>query len=391
MRSFLTASSKALILKSKSPRPPKTVVYHPRGCRENAFEPSLRKRMPTTIRIALIFAFAASGLAIGQTLVGVGYQDPTVIRVSPGQVVPLLVTGLQTVLPSGAVNADHVPLPTALAGISVTLTQPPTSYSRSLPIFSIRQFDHCSVSVATGGSLAPSGDCLVTAITAQIPFDISVPNPLVASPVNNQPGTIATIFENGNPSKAFVLSPVPDQIHVIQSCDIGGQTFETGVCYPIVAHSDGTLVLQDLSAPGQVPLTNTEAHPGEVITMYAYGLGAVSPAVQEGTTSPVPAAVVTAPVYLQFDYRPNASPSMPTVGSPMTTTPIFVGLTPGEVGLYQLNFVVPPAPAGTPACGSGTVASLTAPILIETNLTISVMASGQSFSGAAICVDTGSQ
>ncbi len=351
--------------------------------------------MPTTIRVAVILAFAASGLATGQTLIGVGYKDPTVIRVSPGQVVPLLVTGLQTVLPGGTVAADHVPLPTTLAGISVTLRQPPTAYSRSLPIFSIHQFDHCSVSVAAGSSPAPSADCLVTAITAQIPFDISVPNPLLASPVNNQPATIATVFENGKLSKAFVLSPVPDQVHVIQSCDIGGQTFETGVCYPIVTHADGSLVLQDLRVPGQMPLTTTEARPGEVITMYAYGLGAVSPAVQEGATSPVPAATVTGPVYLQFDYRPNASPSMPTVGSPMTTTPIFVGLTPTEVGLYQVNFTVPPAPAGTPACGSTiSVASLTAPVEtspIQTNLTVSITASGQSFSGAAICVDTGSQ
>jgi uncharacterized protein (TIGR03437 family) len=341
--------------------------------------------MPTTIRIALIFAFAATGLVTGQTLIGVGYQDPTVVRVAPGQVVPLLMTGLQTILSGGAVNADHVPLPTSLAGISVTLSQPPNSYSRNLPIFSIRQFNHCPASVA------PTSACLLTAITVQIPFDISVPNPLVVSPINDQPGTVATIFENGNPSKAFVLSPVPDQVHVIQSCDIGGQTFETGVCYPIVTHLDGTLVLQDLSGPGQVPLTKTEAHSGEVLTMYAYGLGAVSPAVQEGTTSPVLAAVVTAPVYLQFDYRPNASPSMPMVGSPRTTTPVFVGLTPGEVGLYQVNFALPPTPDGTPACGSDTVASLTAPILVKTNLTISAMVSGQSFSGAAICVETGPQ
>jgi hypothetical protein len=122
--------------------------------------------MATTIRVALILAFAISGLATGQTLTGVGYGAPTVIRVFPGQVVPLLVTGLQTVLSGGAVNADHVPLPTTLAGISVTLSQPPTSYSRLLPIFSIRQFNHCSVSVSTGSSPAPSADCLLTAITA---------------------------------------------------------------------------------------------------------------------------------------------------------------------------------------------------------------------------------
>lgn len=339
--------------------------------------------MPTTIQVSIVLGLAIAGHAAGQTLVSTSYQDPTVIRIAPGQVVPLLATGLQTVLPSGGASADHVPLPTTLAGISVTLSQPPTSYSRSLPLFSIRQFDHCFISIA------PSSDCLLTAITVQIPFDISVPNPLQASPLNDQPRTIVTVFENGNASKTFALSPVPDQIHVIQSCDIGGQTFETGVCYAIATHADGTLVLQDARGPGQVALTNTEAHPGEVITMYVYGLGVVLPAVPEGTASPSPAAIVTAPVYLQFDYRPNASPSMPTIGSPLTTTPIFVGLTPGQVGLYQVNLTIPPPPAGTPVCGSMTEANLTAPV--ESNLTISIMASGQSFSGAAICVDTGAQ
>jgi uncharacterized protein (TIGR03437 family) len=344
--------------------------------------------MPTSIRVAIIFALVIAGHAAGQTLIGTGYQDPTVIRVAPGQVVPLLATGLQTVLSGGSANAEHIPLPTTLAGISVTLSQPTTSYSRSLPIFSIRQFNHCSISTA------PSSACLVTAITVQIPFDIAVPNPLLDSPFNNQSATIATIVENGTASKAFVLSPVPDRIHVIQSCDIGGQTFETGVCYPIVTHSDGSLVLQEVRVPGQLPLTNTEARPGEAITMYAFGLGAVSPAVREGTASPFAAAVVTAQVHLQFEYRPNASPSMPTVGPYVTTTPSFVGLTPSEVGLYQVNFAVPPPPPGTPVCGSISEASLSAPILsapIQSNLTISIMANGQSFSGAAICVDTGAQ
>jgi uncharacterized protein (TIGR03437 family) len=332
--------------------------------------------MQKQIRTASLLAIFIAGTVSGQTVVGSRYQDLT-LSLAPGQVVPLLVTGLQTVLSSGSAKAHNITVPTALAGISVTLTQPPTSYSRSLPIFSIDQFNHCSA------TMAPAADCLLTAITVEIPFDIAVPNPLQVSPCNDQPGTVVTIFENENVSKAFVLSPLPDRIHVLQSCDIDGQTFGTGVCYPIVTHADGTLVLQDARGPGQVPLTNTEALPGEVITMYAYGLGVVSPAVQAGSASPNPAATVTAAVNLQFDYRPNASPSTPTLNSSTTSTaqPIFAGLTPGEVGLYQINFTVPTPPPGTPVCGAP----------VESNLTISVVASGQSFSGAAICVDTSSK
>lgn len=330
--------------------------------------------MPNSIRTALLLMIA--GHLAGQTLIGTRYHDPTLIPVAPGQVVPLLVTGLQTILPGGSISANEVPLPTTLAGISVTLTQPPTSYSRLLPIFSIHQFDHCSP------LRAPAFTCLLTAITVQIPFDLPVPVSL-ESPFNDQPGTVITITENGTESTAFGLYPVPDQIHVLQSCDIGGQTFETGVCYAIVTHADGSLVLQDARGPGGVELTNTEAHPGETITMYAYGLGAVSPPVQEGMPSPAPPAAVNAPVYLQFDYRPNASPSMPTLSSSATLVaqPTFAGLTSSEVGLYQINLTIPAPPSGTPTCGAP----------VQSNLTISVVASGQSFSGAAICVDTSGQ
>jgi uncharacterized protein (TIGR03437 family) len=55
--------------------------------------------------------------------------------------------------------------------------------------------------------------------------------------------------------------------------------------------------------------------------------------------------------------------------------PLYSALTPGFVGLYQINFTLPQPPVGTQAC-SGTVHS---------NLTVSV--GGQtSFDGAGICV-----
>ena len=326
----------------------------------------------------VIVAMVIGGSAPGQTLVGTGYGDPSLITIAPGQVVPLLLTGLKTVVPGGTVRAQQIPLPTSLASISVTLNQTPPMYTRTLPLIEIDQFNHCA------NSASPSPDCLVSAITVQIPFDIAIPNPLIEAPVSAPQITSLVVSENGSVTKSFTVSPVPDQIHVLQSCDIGGQTRGSGVCFPIVTHGDGSLVLQAPRAPGQPPLSNSEARPGEELVVYAYGLGQVSSAVQAGSANPNPPAVVTAPIYLQFDYRPNASASMPVLNSPLTTTaqPVFAGLVPSQVGLYQINFVVPPPPAGTPVCGAP----------VESNLTISISAAdGQSFSGAAICVDTGSQ
>jgi uncharacterized protein (TIGR03437 family) len=325
----------------------------------------------------VIVAMIIGGSAPGQTLIGTGYADPSLIAVAPGQVVPLFLTGLKTVLPGGTVRAQQIPLPTSLAGISVTLIQAP-AYARALPTLAIDQFNHCT------DSTNPTPDCLVTAITVQIPFDIVIPNPLIEAPISAPQITSLVVSENGSVTKSFTVSPVPDQIHVLQSCDIGGETQGSGVCFPMVTHSDGSLVLQAPRAPGQAPLSNSEARPGEVLVVYAYGLGQVSPAVQAGSASPNPPAVVTAPIFLQFDYRPNASPSMPVLNSSLTTTaqPVFAGLTPSQVGLFQVNFVVPPPPAGTPLCGAP----------LASNLTISISAAdGQSFSGAAICVDTSSQ
>ena len=324
----------------------------------------------------IIAIFLTRGIGHSQILVGAGYDDPSVIRVAPGQVVPLFVTGLKTVLPAGMARANDVPLPTNLAGISAAINQTP-QYSRPLPLLAIDQFNRCIDST----SLGP--DCLVTAITVQIPFNISVPSPfetLFAAQI-----TSLVISENGVPTKSFTLSPVTDQIHVLQSCDIGGQTRGTGVCYPLVTHLDGTLVLQAVRANGQPPpMSNGEARPGEVLTMYAYGLGAVSPVVEAGTASPKSPAAAASVMFLQFDYRLNASPSPPTLSpsSPATAQPLFAGLTPEQVGLYQINFMVPPPPADTPHCSD----------LVASNLTISITAAGgQSFSGAAICVDTETQ
>src|SRR5271154_5875898 len=79
--------------------------------------------------------------------------------------------------------------------------------------------------------------------------------------------------------------------------------------------------------------------------------------------------------------RADALPSLPQSSQANPApTPLFAVLTLGYSGLYQINFVVPPVPAGLPPCASGQ-----GPALVKTNLTVSV-GGITSFDGVAFCV-----
>ena len=83
-------------------------------------------------------------------------------------------------------------------------------------------------------------------------------------------------------------------------------------------------------------IPSAPAHPGDVIVLYAIGLGPTNPVVVSGAASPSgpPASLNPAP-QICFG-APN-----PLAPSSNCVDPFFAGLTPGLVGLYQLNFTVP--------------------------------------------------
>jgi hypothetical protein len=118
----------------------------------------------------------------GPTLVGLSYHAPTTVF-APGQIVRLQVTGLKTILPltsdgTTTQRAPSVPLPTTMAGISVTVTEYGQEFimgdlylvgSWKTPLLSIVQSNNCT-NIFQGPSFP--ADCFVTYITAQMPYEV---------------------------------------------------------------------------------------------------------------------------------------------------------------------------------------------------------------------------
>ena len=94
----------------------------------------------------------------------------------------------------------------------------------------------------------------------------------------------------------------------------------------LAAFADGKIIAQDVS----FNLINAQnpAHAGDVITLYLTGMGATTPSVATGTLAPGSPLVTTAvPPQVSID---TASADI-----------LFSGLTPGGVGLYQINVRIP--------------------------------------------------
>jgi len=301
--------------------------------------------------------FGQAGIA----LVGAGYVNPIPVRVAPGQVVTFFLTGRQTVLPPPfrAERAPSVPLPVTLAGISAIIRQSGPGTSLPVPLLSVEQLNTCS------DPLALSPDCMLTAVTLQVPFEMKPRNPLIMTLIDLIGTTDITFTENGLPGRSFQLSPVMDSIHALTNCG-NARTDDSGSlpCQSLVTHAGGALV--SASQP---------AKPGEELVIYAYGLGNTTPAAETGAAAPWGA--LASPVRIDLDFRPNAGTSRPASGIAATYQPTYVGLAAGSVGLYQVNFQVPQPPSDTPPCGGG----------VDSNLTATIQGF-QSFDGAKLCVQT---
>ncbi len=293
-------------------------------------------------------------------MIGYGQTGPTLIGpresagwfvIAPGQVITLEVFGLKTVLLSN---------PPIITNLSVTVNQDlGKGVSLSAPVLNVSQ----KVLGCSSDPLNP--ECLLTLVTVQMPFELAY------STDSHQPniGTQIVISENGAPSKAFIAGVIGDNIHILKVCGNGNPSGSISC----VTHADGTVIS---------PYSPAKA--GETVVVYAYGLGKTNPPVKTGAITPDSAPTVvptynSLPVSFQFDFTPNARPYQEAPystwrGSVRDGLPEFAGLTPGFVGLYQINIKLPEKFPPVPACGGSVTSNLMINIAIASS------------DGAPICV-----
>jgi uncharacterized protein (TIGR03437 family) len=324
-----------------------------------------RKSMLQPLRICLACGLGVAFAQTAPTVTGSDYSAPVPIFIAPGGLTTIYVQGIGATI-SQPIAATAVPLPTKLAGISVSLLQTESPKGPiPVPLLALFPVNSCRSSM-----FAPCGKLI--GINLQIPFEL-VPNPNITDPhLSSTNYAQLVISEEGGAQATVEAVPQSDRIHVLRMGDTltnpGAANINQVLAPPdpIVTHADGT------SVTGAKP-----AKPGETVTLYAVGLGPVTPPVQSGVSTPSPAAVSLIYIVFDFNLKGEVSPHYPTLGD----TPAFSGLTPGFVGLYQVNFVVPQLPPNyLISCGTE----------LGSNLTVSI-GRVKSFDGAKICVDVTGQ
>jgi uncharacterized protein (TIGR03437 family) len=201
--------------------------------------------------------------------------------VSPGGLVSIFGTGLVSKLAS----ADTIPLSNSLGGVTVTFADLPPA-----PL----------LAVIPGG---PGGD---DQINAQIPWEIGTGTGIVNVMVTTPNGTSAPVAVSFAPSMPGIFMSVQ-----------GGKSYASAVNL-----TDNTFVWPTGLAPGSHPATA-----GDIVVIYASGLGAVDhQPIDGGIPSQLARTIVT-----------------PTVlfGGVPSTDVVFSGLSPQFVGVNQINVQVP--------------------------------------------------
>ncbi len=153
------------------------------------------------------------------------------------------------------------------------------------------------VSVSVGGVPAPLYYVSSGQINAQLPLEL-------------QAGQQYQMLVNVN---GFYSNPV---------------TISTTAAQPgLASFADGTVIAQDTSY--NLITADNPAHAGEVIILYATGMGATNPAVATGAVAPGPPQLANLTVTPQVAIG-NANAKI-----------LFAGLSPGSVGLYQMDVQIP--------------------------------------------------
>jgi uncharacterized protein (TIGR03437 family) len=227
---------------------------------------------------------------------------------------------------------------TAIMSLSISgLTVLPWNYDAAVVAPSITQLVNAADQtspVAPGGLIMVYGNNLspVNLATNEVPLPTAladscltvngVPVPMLfvsSSQINaqlpfNMDGNATMVLRTpGGISDNYLFSILPAAPSVFRTGSAGP---ETGLATIVRAENN------------QIVTPTNPVHPGDTLTIFATGLGRTSPNVEAGMpapSNPLPSTLIPAKVFLG--------------GTELNVT--FAGLAPGQIGVYQINAVVP--------------------------------------------------
>jgi len=188
---------------------------------------------------------------------------------------------------TGPANASGFPLPTSLGGVQVLMN----------------------------GNAVPLFYADANQVDFQVPFFFTTGQVNVQVVRNGQPGNRVSATIDSIAPRLFSLKQLP--------------AAPDGNPYGLVVNSDGTLAL-----PSNLGVPAHPAHRGDIVTIYALGLGPVAPPVNTGDPAPSTEPFARASNQVQVVYGGGAAGSA-------TATPTYAGLAPTFAGLYQINVLIP--------------------------------------------------
>lgn len=160
-------------------------------------------------------------------------------------------------------------------------------------------------------------------VNFQIPYDVT-PSPGTGT-VRVDRGTT-----RGNTVTAIFVPALPKLLR-LQLRAAGVSMPESRDFFGIAVHQDGSISLpREFGIPNSRP-----SKPGEALTIYGLGFGRTEPAVVAGVAAPTSPLAQVASSTKRVFFGALAL----VTGVPQDA--LYVGLTPGLVGLYQVNVVVP--------------------------------------------------
>jgi uncharacterized protein (TIGR03437 family) len=260
--------------------------------------------------------------ATGQGISAYNYQGLAIVTVDPGSLTPGIYNdGLVTIQCNGANCPVQIPV-----DLEVIAPSPPViRYQGVLDNAKFRPHAALGeIMIVQGDQLSSNSEAV--AESAPLPTKLGGTRVLIN-------GSAAPLFYSSPGQVAFQMpgaTPIGTALVQVERDGVTGNTVSVDVAPTapgIVVVTDTSYHLRDLSHP---------TRPGETLILWVIGLGATIPPAPDGAPAPPLSLLVSAP-------------QVSMGGLPIT--PIFAGLSPGSVGLYQVILTVP----STQRAGTSTI------------------------------------